>query len=227
MATATTVTGVNINEVNRVNVLTDRVKKRKDEYLAAIPHICAERSRLLTQSWKETDGQPVVIRRAKLFKKILQGKNTVIRDDELIVGSQTKYVRGASPALDYASKPFLKSLTAERLTANTEAVEATITEEERLSLLEDARYWDGRGPGDVVRQLVRETVTEQLDDYQEGHLFRWHFDKASSARSIDFAKVINQGLNGVLGEIRDELENVDLSVRGSWDKYEFLKAGII
>ncbi|MFC1986814.1 pyruvate formate lyase family protein, partial [Chloroflexota bacterium] len=227
MVTAAEVDKVNIAEVNKVNVLTDRVQKRKDDCLADVPHVCAERSRLVTQSWKETNGQPVVIRRAKLFEKMLQGKSIIIRDGELIVGSQTKYVRGASPPLDYASRPFVKILTAEKLTASSEAVEATITEEEMSSLMEDARYWDGRATGEVVRQLVREEVTEQLEDYLETHLFRWNFQKPPDGRSIDYAKIINQGVNGVLREIREELENANLSIRGSWEKYEFLKAGII
>ncbi|MFC1986837.1 pyruvate formate lyase family protein, partial [Chloroflexota bacterium] len=227
MVTAAEVDKINIDEVNKVNILTDRVKKRRDECLAATQHVCAERSHLIRQSWEETEGQPVVIRRARLFEKMLQGKSIVIKDGELIVGSQSKYVRGASPTLDYASRPFVKLLTAERLTATSEVVEAFITEEERRSLLEDARYWVGRGPGDVIRELLRETVTEQIEDYYEAHLFRWNFDKPVGGRSIDYAKVINQGINGVLGEIREEIENVDLSIRGSWEKYEFLKAGII
>ncbi|MFC1986892.1 pyruvate formate lyase family protein, partial [Chloroflexota bacterium] len=229
MVTVTVFDKVNIDEVNKVNVLTDRVKKRKEEYLAAVPHICAERSRLIRQSWEETDGQPVVIRRAKLFEKMLQEKSITIRDGELIVGSQTKYVRGASPALDFASKPFVKLLTAEKVTVSSEAVEAAITEDEMRCLLEDARYWDGKAPGDVIKELVRETVTDLIDDYQdEARLLRWsHFEKPPGVRNIDFAKVINEGLNGVLREIREELESVDLSIRGSWEKYELLKAGII
>ncbi|MFC1986686.1 pyruvate formate lyase family protein, partial [Chloroflexota bacterium] len=227
MVTATVLEKVNIDEVNGVNVLTDRVKKLKAECMAASQHVCAERSRLFTQSWKETEGQPVVIRRAKLFEKMLQGKSITIRDGELIVGSQTKHVRGSSPYLDFAPKPLLKTLTAEKLTADSEAVEATITKEEMSSLLEDAQYWVGRGPGDIVKEIVQETAAEQIDDYQEAHLLRWQFDKPVGGRSLDFAKVINLGLNGVLREIREELENVDLSIRGSWEKYEFLKAGVI
>ncbi|MFC2004271.1 pyruvate formate lyase family protein, partial [Chloroflexota bacterium] len=227
MVPASTIAKVNIDEVNKVNVLTDRVKKRKDECLAVVPHVCAERSRLVRQSWEETEGQPVVIRRARLFEKMLQGKSIAIRDGELIVGSQTKYVRGSSPYLDFSSRPFLKVLTAEKLTVSSEAVEATITKEEMSSLMENAQYWGGNGPGDVLKEIVRETVTEQIDDYYEAHLFRWNFDKPVAGRSLDFTKVINRGLNGVLEEIKEELEKVDLSIRGSWEKYEFLKAGTI
>ena len=86
-----------LDEISGLVVLTDRVKKRKDEYMAATPHPCAVRSRLITESWKETEGEPLDVRRAKLFKKIMEGLPVVIRDGELVVGSQTKYVRGAGP----------------------------------------------------------------------------------------------------------------------------------
>ena len=73
-----------MEEIDRVNVLTKRVQKRRDEYLAAAQHICAERSRLVTESWKETEGQPMVLRRAKLLFKMLQGLSITIKDGELI-----------------------------------------------------------------------------------------------------------------------------------------------
>jgi hypothetical protein len=58
-------------EVNEVVAFTDRVIRRKEEYLAAIPHVDSLRSRLVTESWKETEGEPLHIRRAKLFHRIL------------------------------------------------------------------------------------------------------------------------------------------------------------
>ena len=61
-----------IDEINKVIALTDRVKRRKDEYLEAIPHLASERSRLVTESWKQTEGEPLDIRRAKLFNKIME-----------------------------------------------------------------------------------------------------------------------------------------------------------
>ena len=91
-------------DIDEVNILTDRVKRLKKRCDEAISHVCSERSRLITESWKETEGEPLDIRRAKLFRRVLQGISIVIRDDELLVGSQTKYVRGASPALDWSSE---------------------------------------------------------------------------------------------------------------------------
>ena len=83
-----------IDKINKVNVLTERVKRRRQEYWEMTPHLCAERSRQATLSWKETEGKPTVIRRAKLFEKVLGGIPVNIWDGELIVGSQTRFVRG-------------------------------------------------------------------------------------------------------------------------------------
>ena len=122
------------------------------------------------------------------------------------MGSQTKYVRGASPAIDYATEAASLAVHGEKPTATSEAVKAYITEEDRRSLLEDPEYWEGKAPGDVIRELAREPVGEQLDDFEEAHIFHFQFDRGNGGRSPDFAKVINKGLNGVLSEIREEIK---------------------
>ena len=55
---------INFSEISKVNCLTSRVNrliKRREE---AVEHICSERCRLATESWKETEGEPLDIRRA-------------------------------------------------------------------------------------------------------------------------------------------------------------------
>ena len=57
------------------------------------PRIEVDRAVLLTESYKKTEGEPVVIRRAKAFQNILENIPIVIRDYELIVGSTAKASR--------------------------------------------------------------------------------------------------------------------------------------
>jgi len=68
--------------------ITQRTKTLRETLLATTPRICHERACLYTQSWKETEGQPVVIRRAKALEKILSGVSIFIRPGELIMESQ-------------------------------------------------------------------------------------------------------------------------------------------
>ena len=63
---------------------SDRIAKLVEDLYAKMPEIEAARAVLLTQSYKETENEPVIIRRAKAFAHILEHIPIVIRDRELI-----------------------------------------------------------------------------------------------------------------------------------------------
>jgi pyruvate formate-lyase/glycerol dehydratase family glycyl radical enzyme len=216
-----------LEEINKVNVLTDRVKKRKQEYLAATSHLCAERSRLVTESWKETEGMPVVLRRAKLFQKIMEGISVAIWDDELIVGSQTKYLRGAGPNVDMSPESLIETLGSEKLTLSGEVLEGAVTEEERLNLLEDLKYWKVHAPGVIAKKLFDEKEPG-LSDYRNANILTLGMGIGGGGGGIiDFNKVMENGINGIRKQIEEAIEKLDFSVWGDWQKYEFLQAGLI
>ncbi|MBQ2248859.1 MAG: glycyl radical protein, partial [Clostridia bacterium] len=66
-----------------------RIERLKEELFRQMPQIEADRALLLTQSYMATEGEPIVTRRAKAFKNILENIPVTIRPDELIVGSAT------------------------------------------------------------------------------------------------------------------------------------------
>lgn len=73
---------------------SDRIPKLVEALYAKMPEIESARAVLITESYKETENQPMVIRRAKAFQHILENIPIVIRDHELIVGSTTIAPRG-------------------------------------------------------------------------------------------------------------------------------------
>ena len=80
-----------------------RVSKLRKKMIHATPQVCIERAYLLTGSYKETEGEPPVIRRAKALGKILKEMTICIEDGELIVGRATSKLRGGPllPELQY------------------------------------------------------------------------------------------------------------------------------
>jgi formate C-acetyltransferase len=225
------VTTSTIDEVNKVIALTDRVKKRKEECRAAIPHLCAERSRLVTESWKETEGEPMVIRRAKLFKKVMKGISVVIREGELIVGSQAKYIRGAGPAVDFNPDYAFSLLETEDFKLGGGTRTGEVSEAEKASLLQDARYWKGRAPYDVILKTRREAFGKKIDDLindiYEAMPCLGPITLPASERLSDYGKVMNKGLNGIIAEAKEGLKKLSFSVNGDIKKYYFLQAVII
>ena len=71
-----------------------RISKLVDALYEKMPEIEADRAVLLTESYKSTEGEPIITRRAKAFKHILENIPITIRENELIVGSATKAPRG-------------------------------------------------------------------------------------------------------------------------------------
>jgi pyruvate-formate lyase len=67
----------------------------KERFLNEKLTICPERAIYFTESMKKSEGEPLIQRRAKGFTYVLEKITPVIHAGELIVGNQTKFVRGA------------------------------------------------------------------------------------------------------------------------------------
>ena len=98
--------------------------------------ICLERARLVTQVYKETEGEPMVLRRAKALASILENMTIYIGDEERIVGnfastpdSLTTYPELYWRWLDKAIDKEYKEL---------------LNEEERKELHQIHKYWQGK-----------------------------------------------------------------------------------
>ena len=50
-------------------------------------NICIERARLMTESYKQTEGEPTIIRKAKALDHVLQNMSIYIEERQLIVGN--------------------------------------------------------------------------------------------------------------------------------------------
>ena len=70
-----------------------RIDKLKETYLNSKPSICIERAIAFTKSHQKTDGEPLILRRAKAFKEVCQEISINIFPDELIVGTPGKFKR--------------------------------------------------------------------------------------------------------------------------------------
>lgn len=93
-------------------MLTERIKAFKENhvpkhfksegYVKGI-YLSIERSRFFTESWRETEGQPLTIRKAKALANHLKKCTLFIRPEELIVGYFAEDPRALSVALEAMS----------------------------------------------------------------------------------------------------------------------------
>ena len=63
---------------------SSRITRLVDHLYAKMPEIESYRAKLITESYKETEDQPIITRRAKAFSHILHNIPIIIRDEELL-----------------------------------------------------------------------------------------------------------------------------------------------
>ena len=79
-----------------------RIQKLMDDLYDHMPEIEADRAVILTRSYQETEGEPVITRRAKAFDAIARELPITIRPEELIVGSNSQVARGCQVFPEYS-----------------------------------------------------------------------------------------------------------------------------
>ncbi len=197
-----------------------RVNKLREKVLAP-PEICVERAQLMTESYKETESEPSILRRAKALQKILNEMTIGIDDGELIVGRTTSKSRGGAILPEVAWDWYLEEM--DSLSTREWNRFAPLTEEEKAKMKECLPYWKGKAaydkfcatiPPEVLKlhHIIEEAGGHAVNNIHQGHM------------SVDYEKVLTLGLNGIKQQVDAELAKLNLAYMKDFEKYQFLRA---
>lgn len=199
-----------------------RIEKLTNDLYSVTPEIEAQRAVLITESFKETEAYPMIIRRAKALEKILNEMDIVIRDEELIVGNLTKKPRAASIFPEFSNKWLLEEF--DTLAKRTGDV-FLISEDVKSQLREVFKYWDGK----TTNELATEYMFSETKEAMEAGVFtvgNYYFNGIGHI-SVDYAKVLSKGFNGIIEDAESEKAKADKSDPDYIKKDQFLTAVII
>ncbi len=90
-----------------------RIANLRHVYLTSALHIDLEYIDFYTTAHQHSDGYNPLERRAFCHAHALENLSPQIREDELLVGAKTRYIRGAIPYLNYACQYVLRELNRE------------------------------------------------------------------------------------------------------------------
>jgi len=212
--------------IDTINPKTPRISFLLDRYFNSAVRICPARSHLATLSWKETEGQPIHLRRARLFEKICNEIPIAIFDNELIVGSQTAYPRGVGLHLDFSPRGGFEIEEGDRRLRAAQT-EGFLIGEDLETIIEDSYYWKDKAPGDVMLHEIRETMGPLFEDVSVGLCTRSYGSNSISSPDADFAKILRIGLSGIRSEIDERIHNIQFTSVDDGEKFHFLQAAKI
>jgi formate C-acetyltransferase len=202
---------------------TALVERIKANFVEQTPEVCSERAQLVTQSYQETEAYPMVIRRAKAFEKILAEMSIFIEEGELIVGNQCSKPR-STPIFPEFSCQWLED-ELDRL-AKREADVFLISEETKTVLRDQVfPYWKGKTNQEYATSLM---MPEALDAQAAGvfTVGNYYFNGVGHI-SVDYAKVLQCGLEGIIEAAEQEKLGLDLANPEDLKKLQFLEAVMI
>ena len=175
-----------------------------------------QRSRLMTESYKETEGEAMVLRRAKALANILNKMGIFIRDYERIVGYQTAEPNGIFHPIEQNWK------SPQRLT-NSPAGKTLLDDAGRKELDELCKYWKGKSISDRHQAVLPEDLKKYWT--YEG-TFLW--SQLSELGIPNYEKLFKLGLQGLINEIREKMARLDQKIPADYvEQKDFLTASII
>ncbi len=199
-----------------------RISKLVEDLYKELPEIEADRAVLLTESYRQTEGEPMVIRRAKAFVHILDQIPITIREGELIVGSATKKPRGCQVFPEFS----FTWLEEEFDTVATRAADPFfISEETKQSLHAVYQYWTGK----TTSELATSYMAPETKKAMEHNMFTPgnYFYNGVGHITVKYWEVLEIGYRGIKEKAQKELETCQLGDADYAKRTRFLQAVIL
>ncbi len=200
---------------------TARIGRLVDHLFANPPQIEADRGVLLTESYRATEGEPIVARRSKAFYHILENIPITIRPEELIVGSSSVAPRGAQVFPEYS----FEWMEAELDTVSTRSADPfQISEETKARLREAYRYWKGKTTSELATSYMAPEAIRAIrhNIFTVGN----YYYNGVGHVSVQYEKVLKIGYRGIRREAEEALAKLSISDSDYAKRHHFLEAVI-
>jgi pyruvate formate-lyase/glycerol dehydratase family glycyl radical enzyme len=195
--------------------------------------LCFEKARLITESYKQTEGEPAIIRYAKAHANVLEKIPVIIDKDERFVGE------GASKSWGAEIDPFLGVWKEDAIRGAVEDGIVSVDESDWPMMRELGQYWAKKSTEYAQSKLFDDKffnylqVGITLPAMKSRDEFRGTYAGSGLGLSFNFTDCYTEfarwmnGLNPVIEEIEEELRNLKFFSQEAIDKKQFLNASLI
>lgn len=196
-------TGVINQKENIANVVikgNPRIQMMKEHLFKEKRQISLERALLYTESYRQTEGEPTIIRRAKAVAHILAKVEISIREGELLVGNRT--IRPRSGILSPEMDPYWIMQEIDTIaTRPQDQFEFTETDK-KIYREELFPYWEKRSMKDFINHELTDEVKNALKD----EVFKLNqTDKGQGHIIMDFPGILTQGIGSYLARLDEKI----------------------
>ena len=201
---------------------SERITKLVEDLYAKMPEIESARAVLITESYRRTEGEPIIIRRAKAFAHILENLPIVIRDQELIVGSTTIAPRGCQTYPEFS----YEWLEDEFDTVETRSADPFyISEQTKQELKAANAYLKGKTTSELATSYMEPQTLLAMEHnmFTPGN----YFYNGVGHVTVKYGEVLEIGFSGIRAKAEAELAKLSLADGDYQKRSRFLEAVMI
>ena len=201
---------------------SERISRLVENLYRKMPEIEPDRAVLRTESYRETEGEPIIMRRAKAFAHILAHIPITIREEELVVGSSTLAPRGCQTFPEFS----YEWLEAEFDTIEKRSADPFyISEDTKKKLREVHKYWKGKTTSELALSYMAPEAAAAIEHniFTPGN----YFYNGVGHVTVQYEKVLEIGLEGIIREAARELAACNVGDGDYARKHCFLEAVIM
>lgn len=201
-----------------------RINELLEKFRDDVPRIDIQRAVLFTQSMKETENRPMVLRRALALKHIMENIDVVIQENELLVGTAGGAGRHSILFPEIRGPWFEKALRAAQ-----ESNAYRISDADIQTVVEEVvPYWKGKSSHEFYLALLPEETQKLIygdSDWGSAGVLQ---DNANINETLNWAgnykKVIERGLLDIRREMQEHRDAVE---DYNFEKISFYEAAMI
>ncbi len=210
--------------------LSEKNQAWRSAMKAAGWRVYVDRERQTVASWKETEGEDLQIRYAKMLKKVLENIEINIHDFDEIVGRPTPGVIGCQTAVNVCGNYISDIWNADGVIGVTLDASAVLNKEELEVLREAARIFDPISMPTTTYKAWEDLVGSWAVDAEAAKLKDPGLQNGITGQSTStlyWPKILKQGLKKYMQECQKHIDAYMEDGGTDIDKIYFWKAAII
>lgn len=206
-------------------MLTERIRKAKDAYVNDMPAISYERARIWTESYKKSEGQSAIIRRAKAFKDVCEQIEVHIFEGELIVGAIGEFRKCGILTPEFSWTWVEKEM--DNFSTREQDPYQMSAEQRDFVRKEIFPYWKGKSVEEAfLSQVSPETAKVGVDTGIVDTDSKWR--QSVGEITPDYQDVLfKKGWQGIIDECKDKLNQVKFTSPDGLEKRDFYQSVIL
>lgn len=205
--------------------ISKRIEKFRQEYVSTKPAISTERAKIYTDSYKETEGEPMCIRSAKAYLTACEKLPITIFEDELVVGTAGEFKRTGILTPEFSWKWVDKEM--DKFSTRSQDPYEMDDNQREFMRKEIFPYWDGKSLEDkFLKRVPKDTAKILIDTGIIDNDSKWR--QAVGEVTPDFEDILfPKGYIKIKEEALEKIETLDIAIPENIEKIDFYKSLVI